>query len=430
MKKFLLNFIGLFVLSVLISACATKASSSFSNAGNGYLNPAKQVNLTPPEGPFEVPQTFKVSDILPPEMIVGPNHSVDPFVLNDGYLYIYTIKSKDEPIRAVSTAMAYKRIHEINAIAEIEKHSKLGEFAGGVGEKGKDVVKGAVDLVAHPIDTVSGAVSGVGKLFGRAGENLFGQARSDAEDNRLKSLAGFSKTKRDYGYDLNVDVYSRNPHLQDALDDLTWSGYTGNLAMSVVVSAFTGPITTATGSTNLMNKVFRDTAPADLRIMNREKLKKMRVTDSVVDSFIQNGIFTPREQTIIVDSLDDMKSTLNREAFIQFATNTDDPDVAFFRQRQAEMYADYNRKIGPIYEFKNLRPFTAGVAAGKKVVFCFPLDHLLWTEDIAKVVTFLNASVSSLNSIKTKMLVFQGTVSSLAKKNLTDMGWEIKENIF
>ena len=94
--------------------------------------------------------------------------------------------------------------------------------------------------MTDPVDTASGAVSGVGKLLGRASEAVTGGARSDAEESRAKDLIGFSKTKRDYAYELGVDVYSRNPKLQEALDDIAWTGYAGSISTSVAFAAVPG----------------------------------------------------------------------------------------------------------------------------------------------------------------------------------------------
>jgi len=431
MKTQTTKVVPLICLAFLVSSCATTASQSAKNAGDDHLNPVKQLNTIPyPSGPFEGPQNYKVSDLLPQNMIFGKNHSIDRNVLNDGYLFLYTINSSYGKIRAVSTAMVYKRIQEINAIAKIENKSKLKEFGGGVYEKGKDVVAGAYTLVTSPVDTVTNAVSGVGKIFKRVGENVFEQSRSDAEDNRLKSVIGFAKTKRDYAYDMNIDVYSRNPLLQDSLDNLTWSGYSGNMAMALTVSAFTGPITTSIGTTNLLNKVFRDTAPADLRIMNRKKLQKMSVSEKTIDLFIENGMFTPKEQTTIVSSLDAMKSTADRSAFIKFATRTNDPDVAFFRQRQAEMYSNFNRVYSPVSRFIGLGTFVGGLTSKNNLVLCLPLDHVLWTADIAKAATFLSHQASSKLGLNKKQLVLAGTASPLAKQKLKALGWTISERMF
>jgi len=431
MKPKYTRIFSLICLSFLVASCATKASKSATNTGDNHLNPAKQLTTIPyPKGPFEGPKNYKVSDLLPQSMIFGQHHSIDRSVLNDGYLYLYTINSRYGKTRAVSTAMAYKRVQEINAIAKIEEKSKLKEFGGGVYEKGKDVVKGAYTLVTSPVDTVTNAVSGVGKIFKRVGENVIEQSRSEAEDNRLKSIIGFAKTKRDYAYDMNIDVYSRNPLLQDSLDNLTWSGYSGNMAMALTISAFTGPITSSIGSTNLLNKVFRDTAPADLRIMNRKKLQSMSVNNKVIDLFIENGMFTPKEQTIIVTSLDAMKNTADRSAFIKFSTRTTDPDVAFFRQRQAEMYSNFNRVYSPVSRFIGLGTFVGGLTSKNNLVLCLPLDHLLWTADIAKVATFLSHQASSKLGINKKQLVLAGTASPMAAQKLKELGWSISERMF
>ena len=338
----------------------------------------------------------------------------------------YIINSSYGKLRVVSTARLFKRIHEMNVINEIEKMSKTKEFAEGVAEKGKDVVHGAVSVVLHPIDTVTGAVTGVGKLFKRVGENVGGQARSD-EENRFEDIIGYSKTKRDYANELKVDVYSHNPLLQAELDSLTSSGYAGNMLTALAISAFTGPVISATGTTNLLNKVVKDMAPADLRRMNREKLEKMRVLDATADAFIKNASYTPREQTVLVNVLFEMKNTQGRDQFIKFATHADHYDVTYFRQIQAEMYADHNRNVTPIKQFISLGRFIAGVTNNNAIDVCFPLDYLLWTVDMAKVATALTNKVNALNWVTNKRMYFTGTLSPLARKNLTKLGWKIRD---
>lgn len=135
---------------------------------------------------YETTAEFNVASILPADLLSEPNHEVDSLVINDGYLNIYTIRSKYGEVQATSTAKSRKYINEINAVA------------------------GAKGLVTHPIDTIGGAISGVGKLFSCGKENIFGGARSDSETSRTKDLIGFSKIKRDYGFEFGVDIYSRN----------------------------------------------------------------------------------------------------------------------------------------------------------------------------------------------------------------------------
>ncbi len=380
------------------------------------------------EEQYEQEQDFKASKILPSNILSGPNHKIDEKVFNDGFLYHYTIESPFGNVKAISTATLYKRIDELNAVDRMAKVKNSDEFKSGVAEKSGDVVQGAKNLVTEPVDTVSNAVSGVGKLFHRAGQNLMGGSRSDTESSRAKQLIGFAKTKRDYAYEFKVDAYSRNKVMQKHLDDLTWAGYAGNMSMSALLMAVPGGAGTAlsvTGGTHLLEKVFKDKAPSDLRSMNREKLKGMEIHPDIIDLYISNGVFTPREQTLLVAALDDMKNTKDRGDFIKFSIRTDNPDVAAFRMRQAGMYAQYNRKVKPIDRFISGENFGGGQLKDGTLIFLVPLDHLLWTQSMARFINGVNEKLKSLPNVTGKQLWVAGTISTKARKEIEARGWKV-----
>ena len=415
-------------LVMMIVSSVVIADSSKTNL-SGTVDYIKEQTENSPDavGTFEGTQVLIATDFLPAAVLSGTHHVVEQNVFNDGYMNRYTINSTYGKIYVVSTAKLHKRVHEINVITEIEKIEKDDEFVEGIVEKGTDVIDGIEQIITSPIDTLSNTISGVGKLFQRAGENLTEQARSDQE-NRLAAVSGFSKTKRDYAKELNVDVYSRNTILQDKLDDLTEAGYAGNLVAAVTIGVLTGPVTSASGVTELMDKVIADTAPPDLRKMNREKLEQMGVLEETADAFIANGSYTPREQTILVNALSEMSTTLGREQFIEAATDADHYDVTYFRQVQAEMYAQHNRDIASLKTFIGLGPFVAAVTDDNAVVLNLPMDYMLWTDAVATAMQLLNEHVNNLFWVEQKQLYFTGSVSPLARENITNYGWEIIDN--
>ncbi|HIF52162.1 MAG TPA: hypothetical protein EYQ42_11660 [Thiotrichaceae bacterium] len=378
---------------------------------------------------YEATSELNAAAILPAELLSGPNHQVDSVVINDGYLNIYTIRSKYGEVQATSTAKLRKYIHEINAAARMEAVKGTDEFKSGIKEKVGDVVAGAKGLVTHPIDTLDGAISGVGKLFSRGKENLFGDARSDSETSRTKDLIGFSKTKRDYGFEFGVDVYSRNPILQEQLDDITWAGFGGSVTMSALLMSIPGgtPIISVTGGTELMNKVFRDSAPADLRKLNRENLESMGVSEDISDLFISNANYTPREQTLLVNALASMKNTKQRSEYIKFAILTDNADMAFFRQQQAQMYAGYNKSVKPVKEFISIREISVAKSSDNKIVFNVPLDYMVWTKGLETVASIITQEVARMKDVTGREIWVTGKFSPLAKENLGKMGWTINE---
>jgi hypothetical protein len=282
----------------------------------------------------------------------------------------------------------------------------------------------------QPVKTWGDAATGVGLLFRRAGDSMFGAKRSDAEDSKFKNLIGFSNYKREYAYDLGVDVYSRNEVLQDRLNDIAWTGFAGGLTVSAALAAVpggAGVAMTAIGTTRLTTAIFKTTPPQDLRRMNTEKLSAMGIDPHTVETFINDSVFTPREQTILVAALDEMRGVADRERMVQLAALTNNPDVAYFRQRQAEMYAGYHRSVSPIERFVAVGPVPGARTTKGALVFNIPVDYVAWTEDVAKVVTTATGLADQLPAIREKQLWVTGTFSPRARAEMQRLNWKVYE---
>jgi hypothetical protein len=379
---------------------------------------------------YEPPTTLSASKILPPDLLAGPNHRVEEKVSNDGYLNTYQVGSKFGTFAALSTPILRKRISEINALVRMEQIESTKEFTSSLKEAGTDTLVGFKNLVTQPVDTVKGAASGLGAAFRRAGDALTGPTRSEAEDNRVKDLIGFSKTKREYAYNLGVDAYSDNQKLQDRLDEIAWAGYAGGMTWAAAMAAVPGGAglaITISGTHHLLNEVFRTTPPVELRRMNGEKLKAMQVHPEVADAFLNNSLYSPRYQTLLVNALEEMKGVGNRATFVRLAAASTSQDLAFFRERQAEMYAGYHKAVAPVETFVALGEFAAVRTKANEIVFNVPLDHLVWTEATAKLLTAADARVTQLTQPANKQLWVAGTVSARAKKEIETRGWRVQE---
>lgn len=374
---------------------------------------------------------LSASKILPPDLLSGPNHRVEERVYNDGYLNRYTVLSKFGGFVAVSTPMLRKRINEINALVRMEQIQGTKEYAASIKEAGTDTLAGFKNLVTKPVDTVKGAASGLAVAFRRAGDAIGGAKRSDSEDSQLKDAIGFSKTKREYAFLLGVDAYTDNQKVQDRLNEISWAGYAGGLTWAAAMAAVpggAGVAITVSGTHKLLNDVFRTTPPVDLRRMNGEKLKAMDVHAEIADRFLNNSVYSPREQALLVNALDEMKGVGNRATFVRLASTTTDRDMAFFRQRQAEMYAGYHKAVAPFETFIALGEFAAARTTKNEVVFNVPLDHLVWTQDMAQLLTAADSRVIQLTRPVNKQLWVTGTVSARARKEIESRGWQVQEN--
>lgn len=390
---------------------------------------ASQPIATAAQTTYESPVVLSASKILPPELVSGPHHRVQEQVRNDGYLNVYTIDSKFGQFTAVSTAMLRKRVQEIDAIAVMEQIKGTKEYGASIKEAGLDTLAGMKNLITSPVQTVKGAVGGLGAAFRRGADALTGPKRSDAEDNRVKDWIGFSKTKRDYAYQLGVDVYSDNKVLQDRLDEISWAGYAGGLTWAAAMMAVPGGAGIAisvSGSHKLLNDIFRTTPPSDLRRMNQDKLAKMGVDKEVGDLFINNSIYSPRQQTIFVNALDQMTGVANRGAFVNSAALSDTATLTYFRQRQAEMYLGYHTKVARIESFQSIGGLSAA-RIGDAIIFNLPLDHLVWTETMGRFLAAANDKVKEVSAAAQKQLWIGGTMSARARQEIEKLGWMVEE---
>ena len=380
------------------------------------------------ESRFEQPPSFDAAKVLPPQLLKSPYHKVDTKVSNDGKMNHYTIKSKLGNLTADSTAELKIRVDEMKALAAMKKVSNSDQFVRQVKQGGMDVVSGTKALVTAPVKTVKGVFTGLGTLVERTSDALMGDPPSDVEDSRIENLMGFSATKREYAAEFRVDPYTTNPLLQKRLEELAWYGYSGKITASAATAVIPGGVGTFVSvakSSDWLEGIPVQTPPSDLRNANRVKLTDMDVSEDVMDLFLGNTVYSPVQQTKLVQALTHMKGTANRGQFVKFAVLARDANVSFFRTRQAEMYAKLHQSGVSIDRFVGLGNNVAARLASEVLVMCFPVDYLSWTESNAKLAFALDKHIRALPDLKGKEIRLAGGISPQARQALEGMGWKV-----
>jgi hypothetical protein len=352
-------------------------------------------------------------------------------VTNDGFLNIYTIDSKFGSIRAVSTDILYKRIAELNAIGGMEKIRTTDEFKTGFTEKAGDFIEGGIALITDPVGAVSGAVSGVASVFSAVSKTLqYGQ--SETESSRLSAITGFALTRRNYAAAFNVDIYSRNEFLQKELNEISRASFLGKTLVrigSVVVGGAAATALSVAGDVEALNELLWRKSAGELRAFIELTSKNMGVGDNVIKLFIENRNYTLTQQVALMLALESMDETTNRAAFVKFSALVDNVDMAGFRRRQAEMYATYNEVIDPLSAFQILGQVAFARTADGGVLFAAPLDHMLWTNDLAEYVRWADGRINTLEDVDSKRFWTAGSISALTRQEMEKMGWQIREKI-
>ncbi|MEA4856075.1 MAG: hypothetical protein AAGU21_14035 [Solidesulfovibrio sp.] len=376
---------------------------------------------------FETPAAPPAASLLPPAMLSGPNFVVDPVVATDGYLYVYTLRSRFGDLRVASTALLAKRIAETAALAKMEQVSSLQEFGGGMVAKGEQTLQGAADLVTNPIGTIQGAVTGVGQMFTNLGQDL--SSGNVGNGSGAAKLLGLPALERQYAAQFGVDPYTTNPLVRKRLHDLASAGAAGNItatALASLIPGGAGIAVSAVGATATLNGVDLTASPEALARQNLAQLAAMGVPSETAAFFIGDQTFTPTQQTRIVASLAAMPAVGNKGAFVGFLAGTGDPDVARFRERMAAMYAGYNANVAPLTGFVTIGSHVAALNAAGKLVLVFPADCFFWTETNAVIARAFQDFARGFPASGIEIWA-AGKASPRFARNLRAMGWSFHD---
>ena len=382
---------------------------------------------------FELPQVLHVSQVLSPDVTVGPDYRIQDLVYNDGLMNRFDINSDYGFLSVEGSELLKVRLQEIEALRQMEELKRTQVYGEAFKNAATGPLKLAKGLVLHPVDTLSGVGTGIGKWFSQIGHTIYGDP-SEMEEGTLKAVFGFDGIKRKFAYEFGVDPYSTNPLLQTRLNSISWTAFAGNMTVRAAFMAIPGGAGTAvsgTGFSKGMRILARDSTPAELKKYNREKLTAMGINEDVAETFLDHPKWSPTATTSLVSALEQMNEVKGRQAMVTAATLVQSDDLVYFRQRQAEMMAAYHLKVSPVARMIRLGEIAGIQKKDGTLVLIFPVDHVTWLKNVKNTVMRTSREITkNIPNLTAKELWLGGTATSVARQNLEAQGWVVKENMF
>ncbi|MFT5730705.1 MAG: hypothetical protein ACI8PB_004893 [Desulforhopalus sp.] len=376
---------------------------------------------------FEKPSALKAQSFLEPQFLKGEHYTVNEEVKNDGLLNHYTVKSSYGDFKVSSTSSLQLLVGEIKAIAEMKKIETNDTAIESLKQSGKNTVAGLENMVKDPKGTFESAAAGVGGLFNRAKGTVGKREATEAEDNKMAQLLGFSKSKGKIATQFGVNMYSRNEVLQTELDRLAWADYLGGLGVGMatsVVPGVGGVLLTTSGTARLLNEAINTTPASELWLQNKNKLLGMGMNEDTIELFLNNPHFSPALLTVMVTALDSLKGVDNRELYLKVALQAGTPDMAKIITESAILTAGYHKHIAPL---KHLVPIARLARAEKDdgtIVVALPGDHIIWSEMVADITISLVKKAQNSKGTGLEIWI-PGDFSVMARGRLEEMGWEV-----
>lgn len=383
-----------------------------------------------PEDLQKTPIQLKVADVLPAEMIKWENYTVEPEVLNDGFVNTYVLQSDHGTYRIEGTEQLTIRINELRALHHMEAVERTDVFKKAFKKGAKAPVTFAKNLVAHPIDTVSGTVSGIGRWFSDVGRSI--TSDDPYQENALKTAVGYAAAKRQFAFAYGIDPYTEFEPVQKKLSTIARAGFAGGLTPKLAFQAIKdrpGTVVRVTSTSESMRQLVRDNPPAALAKINRNKLLSMGISEELADAFLDNHHYSPMEATLLIGELDDMKKVKGRDIFIGMAALADEKSVARFMRRKAQMMEGYINNISAAEAIVDINGVPFLVKNDGTLVGQFPLDHVAWTQPLWIKMDVFSKSLKGDQVKAKKELWIEGSIDPLARRAMEKNGWIVREKL-
>ncbi len=396
---------------------------------------------------YETPEVLIARDVLPPELRMGKNYSVrgvtEPTsdTNTQGFTHRFEITSHLGNIEAHCIDMLKIRIHEVQVTNALQNIKKTKAFADALKKAEKGPHKNSVDLITHPVGTLSGMPMGRWRFISRSGEMVKGGGE-DKGNGADKVMLDFFKLKRLYAYKLGVDVYSTNKALQKELNSVSLAGFASGSGTSLIFSKSTksadglllsgteGLLIERTPFFDEVDKMLLDNDPVQLQQINREKMKHIGVDDAVIEKFLKHPEYSPHNRTIMVHALANIDGARNRDVLFKQAISAEHEEIALFYQYIAEMMLSYHKKVKPVIELIPVRKLVVCYTSDNDIVATLPVDYLYWTKATDLFVSgALQLTESEDRPVKKLTVMISGKATKVAKEVLTARGVVIKESM-
>jgi len=385
-----------------------------------------------PSAGYEPLPTRRAADLLPPELLDGPHHRVRDAVGSDGFLNLYVIDSDFGTFEAAGDDLLRIRLHEIGALAELDRMQKREEFAKAMGEGLKSPFVAAWNLIRDPVDSILGIPQAAWDGLQKTAE-LTRRERGELEDSGFREFIGFESKKRELACQLGVDPYTSNGELQKQLNRFAWAAYLGGLPFALV------PFQDAPEGAEIrppsedadqrLRDILRHYAPEDLRRLNRIELAVMGVHAELADRFLAQPWFSPRHGTILVGSLVALDLAVDRPVFIETALVAGSEADARFYQRAAELLRAWHERRTEVARITAGERAVMGLTIEDGLVVPLAVDHAVWSRPAEAIAERVAAARDATGAGRARLLV-SGTLSERARAGFARHGIEVTERAF
>lgn len=365
---------------------------------------------------YERPPVLSPGQLLPPDLIHSPTHTIVGRVPIEGFLAVYQMQTPWGTFPVKGTDLLKVRIKEAAATAQIAQIDAGQSLVTSAGKTALKPLNTAKDLITAPGQTIGDSVKGVGNFFGRVDASM--SATDPNREGTIASLAGGSKARRKLAYDFGVDPYTTFDPLSAELKRVASATAVGEIATNVGLAFVTGGagIAISVGGTSKdLRYALLDKTAAELEKSEHAQLAAMGISEGAIGAFFANPWLTPTDKAAIVEAMVKLGDAQGREIFIARTAQATTYSEGFAYRRKAELTAAYHLRVSPVRSFSSVSG-TPVMQTGHGMVVIVPMDYLYWSPQVEQLLAGAGPSGE---------VWITGTATSLATSKLASRGWKV-----
>jgi hypothetical protein len=369
--------------------------------------------------PVETEPTLKASDFrgLPP--LTGAGYRIESTVPVSGYYGQFTVKTDLGTLLAEGVELLHQRVKEVKAAAALDQMSSSDVFVNALAKSTGQSVDAIGKAVTHPVDTLKGVPSGIGRLFGSISKTVSDVVTDDAGASSVSDAMGVGKARRQLAQQVGVDPYTSNPIVSKRLDDLSKAAFAGGISIDVAFAVVSGGAATALSFTKTVSNLAWQLPPADIRARNQTNLAAIGVSQSTSDALLNNATYTPTLALAFVEALKVLDIRDGAGDFTQLASDATTEIEARFYINQLRMAGVYkkNARIDKL----DVAGKVGVMRSGDRLFVPLPVDYLSWTEGVKTAVE------GKKFEARERTVWLTGTTSRAAREGLREARWTVRD---
>lgn len=379
---------------------------------------------------FETIDTIRANDVLAPALYQSPYHQVIDEVVVRQNSYVFRVDTGTQRFTVASKALLEERVHEnsvlAQAVAQFEARNKklATELRGVLTVRTHDVAQ----ILASPFSTAADLAG----QFGRNVAQTLGEDRKKPDDVHKTSLdwegdSVAASHRRTVASQLELDVYSRNPRVQEFLNTVVRAREAGDVAAGGGLISVRRSRAQEVDGGRLRAEVdtlVRRLNALDLDAAVKQEMAALRVPVETADRFFGNPNLSPRHRLTLTAYLDYIGAIPGRHHLVAASASSGSEAEAFAWQRMAKLFALYHGQGDRIVRFDAELGFPAALTRSGRMVLALPLDLVFWDAETRESTDRI-AGAMAKKGVERGVVLLSGTITPKAASAMSERRLEV-----